>query len=495
MQELFVLESSFVKVLNVRYWNEILMSEELTQLTAAELAAIIRDRQVSAQEVTESHLRRIDRLNPRINAFCTVLHEKALTAAKAADVAMMSGRTIGKLHGLPIGLKDLTPTKGVRTTRGSRLFADYVPNKDAVLVQRIKAAGGIIIGKTNTPEFGHKGITDNLIFGATRNPWDLSRVAGGSSGGSAAAVAAGLVPLAEGSDGAGSIRIPASMCGVFGFKPTYGRVPDVLGAFSSHSPFFHNGPITRSVEDAALLYQAMAGADPSDPFSLPYSEEDSDSLEMDVSGLRVAYSPDLDYFQVAADVRQACADAADTFAGLGCQVDEFEMGLDIDIEYQFMTLWSAKLASTYSNLSEAELGLLEPKVQELIADGKRLSAVDYGHANLARERLWNRLCAVYQDYDLILCPTTAVAAFPSGQDAPHEINGKAINPLIGWFLTYPFNLTGHPAASVPCGLSADGLPVGLQIIGRRLEDRRVLRAARAFERIRPWQRLVEPALG
>lgn len=469
------------------------MSEELTRLAATDLAALIRERRVSATEVVESHLQRIDRLNPTLNAFCTVLHEQALAAAKTADTALMNGEAIGPLHGLPIGLKDLTPTKGIRTTRGSLLFANHVPSEDAVLVQRIRAAGGIIIGKTNTPEFGHKGITDNLVFGATRNPWDVSRTAGGSSGGSAAAVAAGLVPLAEGSDGAGSIRIPASLCGVFGFKPTYGRVPDVLGAFSSHSPFFHNGPMARSVDDAALLYRAMAGADPSDPFSLPGTGEEIDSLATDVSGLRVAYSPDLGYFQVAADVRQACADAAYAFADLGCQVDEIDLGLDEDVERQFMTLWRGKLASTYSDLRRTELELLEPKVQELIAQGKRLSAVDYGRANLARERVWNRLCEVYRNYDLLLCPTTAVAAFPHAQGAPSEIEGTPIDPLIGWFLTYPFNLTGNPAASIPCGLSADGLPIGVQIVGRRLEDRQVLQAARAFERIRPWQRLAEPA--
>lgn len=468
------------------------MSEELTQLTATELAVLLHTRQVTAEEVTESHLQRIDRLNPKLNAFCTVSHEQALAAAKHADKAMAKNGALGTLHGLPIGLKDLTPTKGVRTTRGSRLFSDYVPTEDAVLVQRIKAAGGIIIGKTNTPEFGHKGVTDNLIFGPTCNPWDLSRIAGGSSGGSAAAVAAGLVPLAEASDGAGSIRIPASMCGVFGFKPTYGRVPDVLGAFSSHAPFFHNGPISRSVDDAALLYRAMAGVASSDPFSLPYRKEDDTSLEAHIGGLRIAYSPDLDYFQVNADIRQACTTAAGAFLDLGCQVDEISIGWDKGLEHQFMTLWRAKLASTYSNLSGAELELLEPKVQDLIADGKRLSAVDYGRANLAREQVWSRLCAIFQDYDLLLCPTTAVAAFPIEQNAPSEINGVTIDPLIGWFLTYPFNLTGNPAVSIPCGLSADRLPVGMQIIGPRLKDWLVLRAARAFESIHPWQRLVEP---
>lgn len=458
----------------------------LTSMSAVDIAVLIRNREVSCLEVIETHLNHIDDLNPKVNAFCTILHDKAIAAAKAADAAATGGSPLGPLHGLPVALKDLTPTEGVRTTRGSRLFETLVPDQDAILVTRIKNAGGIIIGKTNTPEFGHKGITDNLVFGPTRNPWDLDRSSGGSSGGSSAAIAAGMVPLAEGSDGAGSIRIPAAICGVFGFKPTYGRVPDVLGPFSSHSPFFHNGPITRTVADAALLYRVMAGAHGVGPFSVTNHEDALATLQDGIRGLRVAYSADLGYFEVSPDVDRACSSAAEVFAGLGCLVDEIDLGLERDIERHFMVLWCGKLATMYSGLASEELNLLEPKVQELIAEGEKLSAVDYGRANLAREKVWNSLAQVYEDYDLIICPTTAVAAFPSAQGAPRVINGKAVDPLIGWFLTYPFNLTGHPAASIPCGISDDGLPVGLQIIGRRLEDALVLRASRAFERASPW---------
>lgn len=457
--------------------------DELTKMNAIELASLIKTRQISAVEVIESHLDRIDALNPKINAFCTVLYDEAMSAAKSADIAVTNGTKLGPLHGIPVALKDLTPTKGIRTTRGSRLFKHDVPTEDALIVKRIKDAGGIILGKTNTPEFGHKGITDNLIFGPTRNPWNLERIAGGSSGGSSAAVSAGLVPLAEGSDGAGSIRIPSSMCGVYGFKPTFGRVPDVSGAFSSHSPFFHNGPISRNVTDAALFYQVLAGSHYSDPFSIPNEQDVLNHLDEGIKNIKIAYSSNLGYFEIDSDVQHACKQAAETFSNLGCHVDEVQIDFDQEVEQQFLTLWYGKLASIYSDLSEEEFMLLEPKVQELINEGKKLSAVQYGKANIGREKVWNKLLKVYEKYDLLICPTTAIPAFSMEKGVPSSINGKEINPLIGWFLTYPFNLTGNPAASIPCGFSKDGLPIGLQIIGRHLDDELVFRASRSLERV------------
>jgi Asp-tRNA(Asn)/Glu-tRNA(Gln) amidotransferase A subunit family amidase len=380
----------------------------------------------------------------------------------------------------------LTPTKGIRTTRGSRLFENSVPAEDAILVKRLKKAGVVLVGKTNTPEFGHKGETNNLIFGATRNPWNLDRTPGGSSGGSAAAVAARLVPFAEGSDGAGSIRIPASMCGVVGFKPTYGRVPDVAGPFSSHTPFFHNGPLANSVRDAALLYQAMAGADWADPFSISGKDDVTETLERGVSGLRIGYCKDLGYFPVSADVLSACTQAAHVFAEMGCHVDELSIGLHQDLEDSFFVLWCSKLATTYADLPRHELQKLEPVVQELIERGTKISAVNFGKANLAREDIWRELCSVFERYDLLLCPTTATSAFPIDAGPPAHIDGKSVNGLLGWFLTYPFNMTGNPAASIPCGVDANGLPIGMQVVGRRFDDALVLRACRAFEAARPW---------
>ena len=466
---------------------------EITQLSAQALSSLLRDGEVSCVELTQAFLARIDELNPRLNALCTVTHDAALAAAAQADAAMRSGAALGPLHGLPLAFKDLTPTAGIRTTRGSRLYEDHVPEADAPLVRRLRQAGAIVLGKTNTPEFGHKAVTENLLFGPTRNPWRLDRVAGGSSGGAAAAVAAGLLPFAEGSDGAGSIRIPASLCGVFGFKPSYGRVPDVAGGFSSHSPFLHNGPLARSVGDAALLYQAMAGADWRHPFSVAGDGNPLARLDHGIAGARVAFSPDLGYFPVDEQVAATCAQAARAFADLGCRVDEVALRLPDELESAFQTLWGLKLAGSYGDLPQPQADRLEPLVRRLIEQGRRVSADDYLRANRVRETVWNRLNAVFEGYDLLLSPTTAVAAFPIGGIAPESVRGRPVDPLLGWVLTYPFNLTGHPAASVPCGVSPDGLPIGLQVVGRRLEDDLVLRACRAFERLRPWPRLAQLA--
>jgi len=465
------------------------MANDATTQSARMLLNLVREREITALEVVTAFLDKIDSINPKLNAFCTVLHESALEAAALADERMERGLPLGQLHGLPIALKDLTPTGGVRTTRGSRLFENAIPDKDAELVKRLKKAGAIIIGKTNTPEFGHKGETNNLVFGQTRNPWRLDRTPGGSSGGSAAAVAAALVPFAEGSDGAGSIRIPAAMCGVFGFKPSYGRVPDVAGPFSSHTPFFHNGPLARSVTDAALLYQAMAGLDVPDPFSVSTQGNILDTLDQGVDGLRIAYSPDLGSFQVSEEVSRVCAHAVQAFEQLGCVVSEVDIDFGPDLEASFFALWCAKLATFYAELPEQQLALFEPVVQNLIERGKGLSAVAVGKANLTREAVWHALNRVFETHDLLVCPTTAVSAFPINDGPPSSINGTKIDPLLGWFLTYPINFTGNPAASIPCGFSRDGLPIGMQIIGRRLDDDVVLRASRAFERVAPWRKI------
>lgn len=458
----------------------------LAALSACDLVKMTRTRQVSCVEVVEACLARADDINPTINAFCTITADRALDAARTADASVTTSAKMGPLYGIPVALKDLTPTAGVRTTFGSKLYAHNVPSQDALLVQRIVAAGGIILGKTNTPEFGHKGITDNLVFGPTRNPWNTELTAGGSSGGSAAAVVANIVPIAEGSDGAGSIRIPASLCGAFGFKPTYGRIPDVAGAFSSHSPFFHNGPITRTVSDAALFYEAVAGADISDPFSIPYDESAVATLNDGIKGLKIAYSEDLGYFEVCPQVRDAMRRAVDVFESLGCQVEPVKLPFDQRVEDCFMTLWHGRMVSRFADLAPEELDLLEPKVVELVDAGRRLSALDYCRANTVRERVWNDLLAVHRSFDLLICPTTAVPAFPLAAGAPSQINGRAINPLIGWFLTYPFNLTGSPAASLPCMTPGHDLPAGIQVIGAHRSDALVLRACRAFEQKAPW---------
>ena len=463
--------------------------DTLTCLSAVQMVEHVRRRELSCRELVLAHLSRIERFNPGINAVCTLLADQALAAADDADQALARGRAVRPLEGLPIALKDLTATQGVRTTRGSRLFANHVPTADALIVQRMRMAGGIIIGKTNTPEFGHKGDTDNVLFGPTRNPWRPTHSAGGSSGGSAAALAAGMVPLAEGSDGAGSIRIPASLCGIFGFKPSFGRVPDVAGAFSSHTPFFHNGPMARSVRDAALLYDVMTGPSTAHPFSLPAEAPVLPALEHDLTGLRIAFSPDLGYFPVSREVRAQCARAVQVFEALGCHVTPLQAGFSAELEAHFRVLWLSKMAGLFGHLDASSLALLEPTVQALIECGLRLDIRDIGAANLAREHLWNQLCEIHREHDLLICPSTCIPAFALDAGPPTTIEGQASDPLIGWFLTYPFNMTGHPAASLPCGFSADGLPIGLQVVGRRLEDLRVLQAAHAFEQANPWRAL------
>jgi aspartyl-tRNA(Asn)/glutamyl-tRNA(Gln) amidotransferase subunit A len=390
--------------------------------------------------------------------------------------------------GLPIVLKDLTPTAGIRTTRGSRLFETWVPTEDAALVTRLKDQGAIVLGKTNTPEFGHKAITDNAIFGPTANPWRRDRIAGGSSGGSAAAVAAALVPFAEGSDGAGSIRIPASICGTVGFKPTFGRVPDVAQSFFSHTPYFHNGPIARSVADADLLYRAMLGPTEGGIFSLPV-EQPGRLAQKPLSDIRVGFSPDLGLFPVRADVARACRKGAEVFETLGCQVIEADLALPDDTEAGFLDLWRAKVAGLYGELGAGDLDLLEPVVQTLIAEGRSIDMVRFGKALKTRDRVWQAMTALFSQVDILLCPTTCVTAFAQSEGPPAEIAGQSVNPLIGWFLTYPMNMTGHPVISVPCGLCDEGLPVGLQITGRRLEDDLVLRLAAEFEAAQPWPRI------
>lgn len=464
--------------------------EDITLLSAVDLAGLIRKGDVSCREVTETFLDKIGRHNDRINAICTVSSDSALTAADELDRELRSsGAGERLLLGLPIVLKDLTPTAGIRTTRGSRLFENWVPSEDAALVTRLKAQGAVVLGKTNTPEFGHKAVTDNALFGPTRNPWNTERVAGGSSGGSAAAVAAGLIPFAEGSDGAGSIRIPAGLCGTVGFKPTFGRVPDVAQSFFSHAPYFHNGPIARSVADATLLYRAMAGPEATGIFALP---SESPLPPRPPGELRVAFSPNLGLFPVDADVRRACSAAARIFENMGCAVVEETPSLPSGTEAAFLDLWRAKLAGLYGALSRDDLERLDPVVQTLIEEGRALSMVGLGEATKLRDRVWETMTALFEQVDILLCPTTSITAFAIDGGPPRSIDGQEINSLLGWFLTYPFNLTGHPAVSVPCGRCEAGLPVGLQIVGRRLEDETVLQMAAAFETAQPWERIATP---
>ena len=460
--------------------------EEICYTPATELVAAIRARRLSPVEVARAILARIEQVNPKVNAYCTLVPTAALSAARQAEAAVGRGETLGPLHGVPISFKDLTPTAGIRTTFGSKIFEHHVPPEDAAVVERARRAGAIILGKTNTPEFGCKGVTDNRIFGHTRNPWKLDRVAGGSSGGAAAALAAGLGPLAEGSDLAGSIRIPASCCGVVGLKPSMGRVPryPALNGWTAFSVF---GPMARTVRDAALLLSVMAGPDERDPMSLPSTGEDfARAAEGGVHGLRVAWSPDLGYAAVDPEVRQLCQTAAKTFESLGARVEEAHPGFE-NPEALFFDLSAPYRAAAYGHYLAEWKERMDPILVQRILRAEGMTAVDYEKAIHRRTAFWRLVGRFFETHDLLLTPTTAVPAFPIGITYPTEIAGTPVSSPVAWFpFTFPFAMTGQPAISVPCGWTGEGLPVGLQIVGRRFADATVLRAAAAFEAACPW---------
>ena len=467
---------------------------DLCFTAATDLAGMIRRKEVSPVEVTEAVLARIERLNPAINAYCTITADEALAAAREAEAAVMRGAARGPLHGVPISIKDLTITKGVRTTRGSRLYADAVPDEDAPVVERVKAAGAIIVGKTNTPEFGWKGDTSNPLFGATKNPWDPAREAsaGGSSGGAGAAVAAGLAPLALGTDGAGSIRIPASFCGIVGLKQQLWRVPTYPP--SPVETVAHTGPMARTVRDAALLLNVIAGPDERDRLSLPASGEDwLLACEGGVRGLRVAWSPDLGYAAVDPEVARIAATAARRFAdNLGCTVEEAHPGF-ADPGRAGRIIFYGGVAANVAGLPPERAALIDPALARALEEETvGLTALDYIGANAVRQALWDTLRRYFARYDLLLTPTIAVPPFRAGGEGPREVASRAVERF-GWTpFTYPFNLSGNPALTVPVGFTTTGLPVGLQIVGRRFDEATVLRAGAAFEAAQPWAELRPP---
>jgi aspartyl-tRNA(Asn)/glutamyl-tRNA(Gln) amidotransferase subunit A len=458
---------------------------DLCYMPALELGEAIRAKKVSPVEVVDAVLARIERLNPTLNAYCTVTAAAARAAAKEAEAVVMRGDALGTLHGIPVSIKDLVATKGVRTTHGSKLYEQFIPDDDAPVVERLKRAGAIILGKTNTPEFGHKAITDNLLFGPTRNPWNLEYTPGGSSGGAAAAVATGLGPLAVGTDAGGSIRIPASCCAIFGLKPTLGLVA-MAPTFGGLETLSHTGPMTRTVRDAALMLNAVVGADPRDLSSLPAMETDYlAGLDRGIQELRVAWSPDWGYAAVDPDVRQIAEVAAKRFTDLGCQVEEAHPGF-ADPAETYQVLSTASRAARVADRWPAERDRFDPSLAVQIEAGMRWSAVDFVRASNVRRMLNDVFVQFFKRYDLLLTPTFAAPPPPVKIEAHEEIAGRKVTRL-GWLaFTFPLSLIGYPAASVPCGWTRKGLPVGLQITAPRLADALVLRASAAFEALAPW---------
>ncbi len=458
----------------------------LWQRTALELGALIRRREVRAVEVLEAILERVDAVNPVLNAIVTLDVEGARAAAEAADAAVRRGEAVGPLHGVPVTIKDLTETKGLRTTYGSSFFADYIPTEDAILVERLRAAGCPVLGKTNTPEFGGRFDTENAVFGATRNPWHRAHSPGGSSGGAAAQVAAGMGPLAQGNDGGGSIRVPAACCGVFGLKPQYGRIP-FWPRQDSWIAHVHEGPIARSVRDAAAMLDVMAGPDLRDPRCLPAPPGSFlAACDGEIRGLRIAWSPTPGYGDVEPAVRACCEAALSAFEDLGAHVEDVRLDLS-DAERVYVGTILPRLKAQFDrDLPGGYAEKIDPGMAAFLPMVEAMTMLEVVEAEFGLYALWDRLAALFRRYDLLLLPTMATPAHRSGQFGPEAINGRPVDTPLTPLFTYPFNLTGQPAASVPAGFTEGGLPVGLQLVARRFDEATLLRAAARFEEARPW---------
>jgi aspartyl-tRNA(Asn)/glutamyl-tRNA(Gln) amidotransferase subunit A len=456
--------------------------EDVAYVSAVALLDLYRRRALSPVEVTRLLLDRLEALQPRINAFCIVDRDGAMAAAGASEARWRRREAAGPLDGVPVTIKDLMLMRGFPTRRGSCLVdPDQDWSEDAPATARLREAGAVILGKTTTPEFGWKALGDSPLTGITRNPWDLGRTPGGSSAGAAAACAAGIGPLHLGSDGAGSIRIPCAFTGIFGLKPSFGRVPAY--PLSAMGLLAHLGPMARNVTDAALMLGVLAAPDHRDSYALPPDGRDyGDGLDAGVRGWKIAYSPTLGYAEVHPEIAASVAEAARRFAALGAVVEEVGAIFPSPREALF-TLWAAGAANLLRAYPAEKRVLVDPGLVATAAEGERISAVKYLDADLVRTALGQRMSAFHQKYDLLLTPMMPTPALPVAQD----LNDPATERhWIDWSpFSYPFNMTRQPAASIPCGLTSAGLPIGLQIVGPLYADDRVLRAARAFETTQP----------
>jgi amidase len=457
-------------------------ASEIAFLPAVEAAARIRAREISPVEVVEAAIDQIEAVNPIVNAVVTPAFEQARVEARAAEAAIQRGDELGPLHGLPIGLKDMTETAGLRTTYGSKLYEHNVPTEDALLVTRLKQAGGIIIGKTNTPEFAAGTNTRNPVFGQTRNPWRLDRNPGGSSGGSAVALATGMCALAEGSDHGGSLRNPASYCNVVGFRVSAGRIPGYPSAWVS-DPFSVHGPMARTVRDAALMLSVMAGPDARVPISISEPGEPfARATEGGVGGWKIAWTPDLGgLLRVDPEVRRLIEAAAVRFGELGCAVEEASPDL-----HDALQIIQPLRAMRTAIIHRKEMALLDRVenafLKQFAARAGQTSALDVAEAEWRRSQYWERVRGFFEEYQLLLLPSALTAAFPIDLERPAIVDGEPVaDPMTTSLATYAISMTGLPALSVPCGFTEDGLPVGLQIVGRWRREADVLRAAAAFE--------------
>jgi amidase len=460
--------------------------DSLTRKSACELAELIRSRAVSPVEVLDAHLAVIEQVNPKLNAIVTLASAAARVAAGEAEAAVMRGDPVGLLHGLPVGIKDITPTAGIRTTFGSPLFKDFVPDEDAEAVRRLKAAGAIVLAKTNTPEFAAGANTVNPVFGATRNPWNLALSPAGSSGGSAVAVATGMVPIAQGTDFGCSIRMPAAFCGIVGIRPTPGLTPNYPMPLAWDPGQVH-GPLARSAEDAALMLDALVGYSRLSPISVAPPWKSALAVVEgcdDAKGLKVAYVSDIAGIGVESEIDAICRKAAQALRAAGASVEEIEFDAsEGKIPYQaWRGLWM--VGQQYANL--ALLDAFGPNLKGNVQAGLKVTPLDFAAAEQTRAALFLRFRDLFERYDLLLMPASPVKQYPVDQNFPTEINGKKFENYTDWIAgSFLITLMSLPAGSVPAGKTRDGLPVGLQIVGARFEEPRILALAKIIQKMNP----------
>ena len=459
---------------------------DLCELSANELAAMIRTGEISPVEAVRQSLDRIGKVQPRLNAFAFIYPEEAIEEARKAESAVMHGKKLGPLHGVPIAIKDFTPTKGKRTTRGSYAYENWVPDFNPAIVRRLLEAGAIIVGKTTTPEFAYASFTRSKLWGETLNPWDPTKTPGGSSGGSGAAVASGCISLAEGTDMGGSVRIPAAICGIVGLKPSFGRIPmDILNTVFDN--ISHFGPLARTVDDAALFLKVAEGPDEKDimsqlaPIPLP------DNLSSEVKGLRLAVSKNLGIYAVDHEVAMRFDVTCKNLSDAGAILEEVDLNWNIKMVEAWYDIWRVYLADATSEVLDAYRHKMDPELLKLIDAGMNMNALHYRKLEEIRTRQWHLLMPILERNDALLCPTMALPApDKDASDTDFEwVDEKGL--LHGLEMTCLFNSVGQcPVLSVPSGMTKEGLPTGIQIVGRRFDDPTVLRIGKTIEEIQPW---------
>jgi aspartyl-tRNA(Asn)/glutamyl-tRNA(Gln) amidotransferase subunit A len=461
------------------------LSQDLALMSAVDLLAQYRAKKLSPVEAVKAALQRIGRLNPRFNAFCLVDEAAALASAAASEARWMKGQPIGLVDGVPVTVKDLLVAKGWPTLRGSKAVdPKQAWDEDAPCVARLREEGAVLLGKTTTPEFGWKGVTDSPLTGITRNPWDETKTPGGSSGGAAVAAACGMGALHLGTDGGGSIRIPAGFTGIFGLKQSFGRVP--ASPLSPFGTLAHIGPMTRTVADAALMLNVITKPDLRDWYAIPYDAKNYlDGLEAGVRGWKIAFSPTMGGHPVDPEIAKLVAAAAQAFRELGATVEEVEPEIGANVGLTFVNHWFPGAANALRSYTPAQQAVMDPGLREVAGAGATLPLMDYLASVKEREQLGVRMNQFHKEWDLLLTPTLPLPAFAAGVECPVMADGSRWTDWTPF--SYPFNLTRQPAATVPCGLTTAGLPAGLQIVGPSFGDAAVLQAARAFEKLRPFR--------